>query len=155
MTHHETPDKRRINDDPVALPPALVPARSVLTGSMVRLEPIDPARHTAALYRSGHATEAARSSWAFLPWGPFPSEAAMHAQLRDFAASLDRVFYAICDRATGEARRSALANQSYPMSPTQARPILSVTMSLQGPGVSGDRSANGSNFPFSIRSTRR
>ena len=33
MTHHETPDKRRINDDPVALPPALVPARSVLTGS--------------------------------------------------------------------------------------------------------------------------
>ena len=27
----------------------------------------------------------------------------MHAQLRDFAATLDRVFYAICDRATGEA----------------------------------------------------
>ena len=99
----ETPDKRRINDDPVAPPPALVPARSVLTGSMVRLEPIDPARHAAVLYRVGHTTEAARNSWAFLPWGPFPSEAAMHAQLRDFAASLDRVFYAICDQTTGDA----------------------------------------------------
>ena len=27
----------------------------------------------------------------------------MHAQLRDFSAALDRVFYAICDRATGTA----------------------------------------------------
>jgi RimJ/RimL family protein N-acetyltransferase len=97
------PNDRHINDDPVTLPPALVPARSVLTGSAVRLEPIDPARHTAALYRAGHATESARRSWAFLPWGPFPSEEAMHAQLRDFAAKLDRIFYAISDRATGEA----------------------------------------------------
>jgi RimJ/RimL family protein N-acetyltransferase len=99
----EMPFERRANDDPVVPPPALAPARSALTGSAVRLEPIDPARHTAALYRAGHATEAARSSWAFLPWGPFPSEAAMRTQLRDFAAALDRVFYAICDRATGEA----------------------------------------------------
>ena len=99
----ETPIKRRINNDPVTLPPAMMPARSVLTGNMVRLEPIDPARHTAALYRAGHATEAARQSWAFLPWGPFPSEGAMQAQLRDFAAAQDRVFYAICDLATGEA----------------------------------------------------
>ena len=35
--------------------------------------------------------------------GSIPSEAVMHAQLRDFAASLDRVFYAICDRTTGDA----------------------------------------------------
>ena len=99
----EMPYERRVNDDPVVLPPALAPARSALAGSTVRLEPIDPDRHTAALYRAGHATEAARSSWAFLPWGPFASKAAMHAQLRDFAAAQDRVFYAICDRVTGEA----------------------------------------------------
>jgi hypothetical protein len=30
------PSKRRLNDDPVVPQPALVPARSVLTGSMVR-----------------------------------------------------------------------------------------------------------------------
>jgi RimJ/RimL family protein N-acetyltransferase len=99
----ETPDRRHVNDDPVKLPPALVPARSALTGNAIRLEPIDPARHTAALYRAGHATEPARESWGFLPWGPFPSEAAMEAQLRSFAAALDLVFYAICDLATGEA----------------------------------------------------
>ena len=56
----ETPDKRRINDDPVVPPPALVPARSILTGSMVQLEPIDPDRHTSALFCAGHASEAAR-----------------------------------------------------------------------------------------------
>jgi RimJ/RimL family protein N-acetyltransferase len=70
---------------------------------MVRLEPIDPDRRIAALYRAGHATEAARQSWQFLPWAPFPNEAAMHAQLNDFVARPARVSYAICDRATGQA----------------------------------------------------
>ena len=68
----ETPDKRRINDDPVTPPPALVPARTVMTGSTVRLEPIDPARHTAALYRAGHSTESARRSWVFPALGAVP-----------------------------------------------------------------------------------
>src|SRR5262245_22046377 len=99
----ETAHLRRVNNDPVALPPALVPARSVLTGSTVWLEPIDAARHTAALFRASNASEEARQSWEFLPWGPFPTEAAMCAQLRSFAAALDRVWYAICDKATGEA----------------------------------------------------
>jgi len=99
----EMPYQRRTNDDPIMASAALFPSRSVLAGSEVRLEPIDPDRHTAALYQAGNATEAARRSWDFLPWGPFPSEAAMHAQLRDFAAQPDRLFYAICDRATGEA----------------------------------------------------
>jgi RimJ/RimL family protein N-acetyltransferase len=99
----ETAHQRRINDDPVALLPGLVPARSVLRGSTVRLEPMDPARHTTALFRAGHATEDARRSWEFLPWGPFPSEAAMYDQLRGFAAALDRVWYAVCDKATGAA----------------------------------------------------
>jgi hypothetical protein len=61
----EAPDRRSINDAPVTPPPGLVPARSVLTGTTVRLEPIDPARHTAALYRAGHTTQEARRSWAF------------------------------------------------------------------------------------------
>jgi RimJ/RimL family protein N-acetyltransferase len=100
---HEVVYQRRVNEDPVELPAGLIPARSVLTGSTVLLEPIDPTRHTAALFRTGHATEEARESWEFLPWGPFPTEAAMCAQLRGFAAALDRVWYAICDGATGEA----------------------------------------------------
>jgi RimJ/RimL family protein N-acetyltransferase len=100
---HESPYERPVNDEPVSVSPALVPSGSRLTGSTVRLEPIDPDRHTTALYRAGHATEAASRSWDFLPWGPFPNEAAIHAQLRDFAAQPDRLFYAICDLETGEA----------------------------------------------------
>jgi hypothetical protein len=73
---HETPYERRLNDDPVSVSPAQFPSRCLLTGSLVHLEPIDPDRHTTALYRAGHASEAARQSWQYLPWGPFPSEAA-------------------------------------------------------------------------------
>jgi RimJ/RimL family protein N-acetyltransferase len=102
-TMHEALFLRDINDEPVESPPALAPARTVLTGTNVRLEPLDPARHTVALYRAGHGTEAARQSWQFLPWGPFPTETALRDQLRVFAAQLDRVFYAICDTATGRA----------------------------------------------------
>jgi RimJ/RimL family protein N-acetyltransferase len=38
-----------------------------------------------------------------LPWGPFPTEDSFRAQLHDFAASLDYVFYAICEPGTGAA----------------------------------------------------
>jgi RimJ/RimL family protein N-acetyltransferase len=75
----------------------------VLTGTAVRLEPLDPARHAASLYRVGHATEAALQSWEYLPRGPFATEEALRDQLRGFAAALDFVFDAVCDPATGEA----------------------------------------------------
>jgi RimJ/RimL family protein N-acetyltransferase len=94
----------RINADPVKVPPGLVPARTTLTGAAVRLEPLDPVRHAAALYRAGHDSEAALQSWEYLPWGPFPSEEALRDQLRSFAAALDFVFYAVCDPVTGPSR---------------------------------------------------
>ena len=94
---------RRISGDPVREPPGLVPARVALTGTATRLEPLDPIRHTAALFEAGHGGDSALRSWEFLPWGPFSSEAAMCSQLREFASELGRVFYAICDQATGQA----------------------------------------------------
>lgn len=94
---------RNINGDPVQAPLGLAPARTVLTGTTIRLEPLDPARHAAPLYRAGHDTEAALQSWEYLPWGPFSTGAAFHEQVRNFAAELDRVFYAVCDPVTGEA----------------------------------------------------
>lgn len=102
-TMYEALFLRDVNGAPVERPPALVPARTVLTGTNVRLEPLDPARHSVPLYRAGHGTEAARQSWQFLPWGPFPTETAFRDQLRNFASDLDRIFYAICDVATGQA----------------------------------------------------
>jgi RimJ/RimL family protein N-acetyltransferase len=75
----------------------------VLTGTTVRLEPLDPARHATELYRVGHSTEAALQSREYLPWGPFPTEDGFRDQLRKFAAALDLVFYAVCDSVTGAA----------------------------------------------------
>jgi hypothetical protein len=54
---------RRINSDLVQGQRCLVPARTVLTGRDIRLEPLDPERHAPALYQAGHGSEAARSSW--------------------------------------------------------------------------------------------
>jgi RimJ/RimL family protein N-acetyltransferase len=100
---HEDLFLRDMNESPVESPPALVPARTVLTGTSVRLEPLDAARHTVPLYRAGHDSEAALQSWQFLPWGPFPTETALRDQLQVFAAQLERIFYAICDATTGQA----------------------------------------------------
>lgn len=95
---------RPVNRDAVtAMPPGLVPARATLSGALVKLEPLNAARHGAALYRAGHGSEEALESWEFLPWGPFPSEASLCDQLRKFSADLSLVFYAICDVRTGEA----------------------------------------------------
>lgn len=98
---------RRVSGDPVREPPGLVPARTTLIGTAVRLEPLAPTRHTAALFEAGRGDDSVLRSWDYLPWGPFASEAAMRSQLREFASELNRVFYAICDQATGQARGMA------------------------------------------------
>jgi RimJ/RimL family protein N-acetyltransferase len=94
---------RPVNSDPVKFSIRTVPERRVLTGSVIQLEPLDPVRHGDALYRAGHDGVAALRSWEYLPWGPFPSEDALREQLRNFAAAPDLVYFAICDRAAGEA----------------------------------------------------
>lgn len=93
--------RRRVNGDPVAPRPSLPPARTPLEGIAVRLEPLNPARHGAELYRAGHGDTAALQLWDYLPFGPFADEAAFMADLRDTSAMLERVTYAICVRETG------------------------------------------------------
>ena len=51
------------------LPSGLVPARRVLDGRHVRLEPLDSAVHTADLYEASHTTEEGRAIWTYLPEG--------------------------------------------------------------------------------------
>jgi RimJ/RimL family protein N-acetyltransferase len=98
----EVPFPRRMNGDAVKAPPGLVPARTVLAGSEIRLEPLDPARHAAALHRAGHGTEAALRIWDYLPYGPFPAEDIFRAYLRECAAAFDPIHFAICNTATGQ-----------------------------------------------------
>jgi RimJ/RimL family protein N-acetyltransferase len=85
------------------LQPAQPPRHRTLAGRFVRLEPLDPARHAAALFAATHGPAADPELWTYLPYGPFAGEAALRAWLEDAAPSQDPLFFAIVDQATGEA----------------------------------------------------
>lgn len=88
--------QRPLSGDAVAaLPSALVPARTTLTGTSVQLEPLDAAKHATALYRAGHDSEEGLRIWDYLTTGPWPDEAAYSAVLRQQTASFDPIFYAV------------------------------------------------------------
>ena len=76
------------------------PAREVLTGPRVRLEPVDPARHAADLHEASLGDP---RLWDHLPYGPFADVAALREHLARQAASEDPLFFAVVDAATGRA----------------------------------------------------
>jgi len=85
------------------LPSARVPARDVISGRFVDLEPQDAARHTAELFEAGHGSEEALRIWDYLAYGPWPDEATYTATLRKQSASFDPIFFAVRSHATGRA----------------------------------------------------
>ena len=80
--------------------PAHRPELTPLTGESVVLVPLDPSAHAHALWAGlqGHD-----EVWAYLPDGPYASEAALAAAMTAKARSRDPVFYAILDRKSGAA----------------------------------------------------
>lgn len=93
-------NRRPIGAEPVATPPpAVFPGRAPLDGPRVRLEPVDPRRHANELYAIGHADEAAKALWQYLPYGPFADRTAMEEWLRGCAGAAAPVFLAIRDKA--------------------------------------------------------
>src|SRR4051794_30790068 len=78
------------------------PARAPMDGRYARLEPLDPARHGPAIH-AGNLLDASGSIWAYLPYGPFATLAEWTAWAEPMARSEDPLFFAIIDRATGEA----------------------------------------------------
>jgi RimJ/RimL family protein N-acetyltransferase len=89
-------------------PPSFIPARRpdpavTLAGRLVRLEPLDAARHAGELFR---ASDVARPNadprlWDHLPYGPFADAGALADWAAARAGSTDPVFYAVVDAATG------------------------------------------------------
>ncbi len=73
-----------------------------MQGRLVRLEPLDPARHAAELYETTH-TQEREITWRYLSDGPFESAADFRANLEKKASSEDPLYFAIVDRATGKA----------------------------------------------------
>jgi RimJ/RimL family protein N-acetyltransferase len=81
----------------------MMPARSTLPGRHVDLEPINPAIHAQELYRAGHGSDAALRIWEYLPFGPWPDEAAFTLSLQARAAAFDYVWFAVRPKQTGKA----------------------------------------------------
>ena len=80
--------------------PARRPERTALDGRFVRLEPLDAARHGPALWRG---VDGADPVWDYLFDGPYPDQESLVAEIGRKAASSDPLFWAIVDRASGEA----------------------------------------------------
>jgi RimJ/RimL family protein N-acetyltransferase len=81
------------------------PQRVTLEGRYVTLEPLDPAKHTEALWQglSGAVNKANDSLWLYMPDGPFADRAAFEAHMKTKAVSEDPLFFAIVDRKSGNA----------------------------------------------------
>ena len=80
--------------------PARPLSRVALEGELVRLDPVDVARHAGQLFA---AQSSAPELWEYLPYGPFESETAFRVWLTERAASSDPLFYAIIEKVSGRA----------------------------------------------------
>ena len=80
--------------------PAQPLGRVALEGELVRLEPVDVARHARQLFT---AQSSAPELWEYLPYGPFANETAFRVWLTERAATSDPLFYAIIERKSGRA----------------------------------------------------
>ena len=83
--------------------PARAPERVALSGALVRLEPLDPARHSESLFTSSHGAGGDPKIWDHLAYGPFNGQAEFAAWLEERAASADPLFFAVVDIATDRA----------------------------------------------------
>jgi RimJ/RimL family protein N-acetyltransferase len=90
---------RTISGEKVStLPSGRAPERRELEGTLVLLEPLDPDRHSKALYAASHETDDARPIWTYLPDGPFEDFASFDQWVKRMAAEPDRLFFAFRDK---------------------------------------------------------
>lgn len=108
-TLNPDPSGTRINEFSQPIGPAVpdwtaraYPSHTPASGNTCRLEPLDPDRHTGALWAAFNAAPDGRN-WTYLNVGPFADEDALCAHLVREAASGERQHYAIVERATNEA----------------------------------------------------
>ena len=80
--------------------PARVPAHAVLTGTTVRLEPVDPGGHVRSLFAASHNRQDP-TLWDYMSVGPFNNEHDFRAWLETTADSTDPLFFTVIDQETG------------------------------------------------------
>jgi len=79
------------------------PPRRTLEGRFCRLEPLDPARHAASLFAANGLDTSGRN-WTYMAYGPFDTLAGYRSWMEQECCGADPQFYAIVDRAKGEAQ---------------------------------------------------
>lgn len=77
------------------------PPGSVMQGRLVRIEPLDAAKHASALHQVFSLDEDARH-WTYLPHGPFDSAAEYTRWVEGVQAQDDDLYFAVVDQATGQ-----------------------------------------------------
>lgn len=80
--------------------PVPAPSRTVLPGTRVRLEPLDPERHGAALF-AAQRPDSDPEIWTYMAAGPYPDEDGFRRYLERSATRDDPLFFAIVDQETG------------------------------------------------------
>lgn len=85
------------------LPSGKRPQKTPLEGARVRLEPLDAERHAASLYALSHGGDNTGRVWTYLPYGPFADAGEMHAWIEGCAQTDDPLFFAVIDKASGQA----------------------------------------------------
>ena len=91
-----------MNEDLKNWQPRPRPARRILDGRYVRLEPLDPGLHGDDLFEASSVADAG-SRFAWLPDTPPQSRAEFQSWLDKSAASEDPLYYAVIDKASGKA----------------------------------------------------
>jgi RimJ/RimL family protein N-acetyltransferase len=103
------PDSQRTNEfgQPIgfAVPdwtPRPRPPRRPIEGRHCRIEPLDPGRHAASLFRN-YALDREGRNWTYMAYGPFADLAAYEAWMRAACLGEDPLFHAILDAGSGDA----------------------------------------------------
>lgn len=79
--------------------PVAPPSRVTLTGRFVRLEPLDPDAHAAALFDAAEGPGADPRLWDYMSDGPYPDRASFRTYLDQAAAVDDPLAFTIVDLA--------------------------------------------------------
>ena len=82
-------------------PPAR-PSRTVLSGTLCRLAPLNAAHHADDLWTAWNL-EPSEPVWTYLPYGPFTDAPGHAAWIEEQSRSVDPLFFAVVDGSTGRA----------------------------------------------------
>ena len=80
--------------------PRARPSRTPIDGHYCRIEPLDPGRHTQALF-AAYGRETTGATWTYMAHGPFEEPEAFAAWIEAAARSEDPLYHAIVDSRSG------------------------------------------------------